>query len=279
MRLTRDGGRGRGRALGDGDLRVLEGRRGQSVTRTGAAVRSRHRRSRPRTGCAHPRRGGCSGRAVDRRTAGRLTGSRPEGATWPNRMAASAEPPSMPGTQASTVARPTARPRRACGRDPEITTATVGVPVPATASSSSNWTPVRPRSTESRASPTVASSVSPDRSPRHTTATSAALADGDGGVEPRTVLVVMRQPGSCTSRTSAPRERAAQPRQRGDDVGEPGPGSECPDGPEEQRGASVAVGLRVPDPPSPDHCRRGSRGGPDSGSRPRGVADHRPPGR
>ena len=67
----------------------------------------------------------------------------------------------------------------ASGR-PETSTSTTGVPVATTAATSSDWRPGRPRSSRSRASPDWQSSVSPDRSPTTTIATSAPRRGRDG---------------------------------------------------------------------------------------------------
>ena len=66
------------------------------------------------------------------------------------------------------------RPPRGCasGR-PATSTSTTGVPVAATAATSSSWRPGSPSSMRSRISPHVQSSVSPERSPTTTIATSA----------------------------------------------------------------------------------------------------------
>ena len=84
--------------------------------------------------------------------------------------------PSSPGTQASRIAAQCAAAHSMASGRPLTTTSTTGVPVATTASRSSCWRPRNPSVERSRNSPVVESSVSPERSPRTTIATSAARA-------------------------------------------------------------------------------------------------------
>ena len=91
----------------------------------------------------------------------------------PVRTSAIASGPASPGTHASRIAAHCAAAHSSASGRPLTTTRTTGVPVATTASSSSCWRPMSPSSRRSRNSPVVESSVSPDRSPTTTIATSA----------------------------------------------------------------------------------------------------------
>ena len=107
------------------------------------------------------------------------------------------------------VERPRPRARAAAGiasGRPETSTSTTGVPVAATAATSSSWRPGSPRSMRSRISPQVQSSVSPERSPTTTIATSA----------PRAAATASSSSASLASSTPPPaaKRTSALPAQR-----------------------------------------------------------------
>ena len=98
----------------------------------------------------------------------------------------------------------------ASGR-PLTTTSTTGVPVAATASSSSCWRPNSPSSRRSRNSPVVASAVRPDRSTTTTMATSAWRATSTASaIVSVSAVVETRAPGMDGSRSRRPSPQRAQ---------------------------------------------------------------------
>ena len=113
------------------------------------------------------------------------TGSLPPGFAAPVSTSAMASGPASPGTHASRIAPQWAAAHSMASGRPLTTTSTTGVPVATTASSSSCWRPWNPRVERSRNSPVVESSVSPDRSPRTTIATSRPASDLDRGRDVR----------------------------------------------------------------------------------------------
>ena len=83
-------------------------------------------------------RPGSSGRGVWARSAGKVTGSRPDGLTAPVRTSAIAWPPAWPGYQAWTIARTLSRHGIATGLPVSSTTIVFGL-ADATASITASW--------------------------------------------------------------------------------------------------------------------------------------------
>ena len=131
-------------------------------------------------------------------------GSLPPGLMSPNNAPATAAPPSSPGSHASRIAGAFSRqPGIESGR-PLISTATVGLPAPTTASASSCCTPGRPSSARSRVSPEVQSRVNPDLSPRTRMTASACAAAAAASAIPERSEPATVQPAACNIRAFRP---------------------------------------------------------------------------
>ena len=134
-----------------------------------------------------------------------LTGKRPLGFTFPVNTSARPLPPSSPGGNTCRTALALCTTEASVWTRPLSTTTTSGVPVSATASTSSCCTPVRSRDVASFPSPEVAGRKMPLRPATTTTATSASRATCTASAKPDRSSPSTSQPFAYPTSASFPR--------------------------------------------------------------------------